>query len=138
MTHNDQNDQEVSRNIRNTLLSYLRLFSDNEYQRRIWIEENYPPDGQFITLRSAIEYFFNDIEINNVPERGLGFYFKDQAEVNAIRAFSTRLKIMIDLIGLNVSDVSYVRYPLWNEVLQAAKNAVDLMDQNDRSSKERQ
>ncbi|QHC23156.1 SCO4402 family protein [Streptomyces sp. GS7] len=112
--------------MRGEVLSAVRALADPEYQKRVWIDKIYPNPDFFddFTLNVNI---LDDAAILDNPFNVIGYTLASDQEAEAMKALSDRLLQIIEEVGSESTDSAFMASPLWDGVVQAAKNALEVM-----------
>jgi hypothetical protein len=96
---------------------------DKNMQQTNWIVEN-NNYGFWANLRDRLDIL--DILDSNF-KNSIGVIFRDQNEANIARQLAVTLDKTLDKIGIEQTDSAYLNSPLWDDVVEAAKHAYDVL-----------
>jgi hypothetical protein len=108
---------------RNFILS-VQYISDKEIQKNKWIVKN-NSYGFWANLRNQLDIL--DILDNETFEHSVDVIFRDQNEANIARQLALTLDKTLDKIGIEQPDSAYLNSPLWDDVVEAAKHAYEVL-----------
>lgn len=114
--------------MREEVFSAVRALADSEYQKRVWIERKYPNPDYFddFTLNVNI---LDDATILDNPHAVIGYTLASEEEAQAMKSLADRLLQIIEEVGSESPDSAFLASPLWNGVVEAAKNVLEVMTQ---------
>lgn len=105
--------------LRRYVINAVAALSDLQYQKRVWIDRNYPRDNYFDDLDTNIHTLYDDYRILPEPESALGDILIDGDEVERLRTLGRVLGPIIDELG-DAPDAHYLSHPSWPVVIRAA------------------
>jgi hypothetical protein len=108
---------------RNFILG-VQYISDKEMQKNKWIVKN-NSYGFWANLRNQLDIL--DILDNETFEHSVDVIFRDQNEANIARQLAVTLDKTLDKIGIEQPDSTYLTSPLWDDVVEAAKHAYEVL-----------
>ncbi|MFF2809614.1 hypothetical protein ACFVT2_21035 [Streptomyces sp. NPDC058000] len=114
--------------MREEVFSAVRALADPEYQKRVWIERKYPNPDYFddFTLNVNI---LDDATILDNPHAVIGYTLASEEEAQAMKSLANRLLQIIEEVGSESPDSAFLASPLWDGVVEAANNALEVMTQ---------
>ncbi|MGW1073413.1 SCO4402 family protein [Streptomyces sp. NPDC002537] len=112
--------------MRAEVISAVRALSDLEYQKRVWIDRQYPSPGYFddFTLNVNI---LDDATVLDAPYATIGFTLASDEEAGAMAELAARLDEVLDAVGAESPDGTFLASPLWEKVVAAAMGALDVL-----------
>lgn len=113
--------------MRDELLETMRTLADVDYQRRAWVNHEFPPGVQHDEFDYAVHFLYDDSTLAEDPEGAIGLFVKDQHEVQLIKAVVSALERVFDALGMEATDEQYISSPEWSEVLRTAFEAWQAM-----------
>lgn len=109
--------------MREELLETLRTLADAEYQRKTWLDQNFPPGTEHDCFDYAVHFIYDDTSLATDPEDTIGVFLKDENEVQMIKAVVAALERVFDALGMKATDEEYISSREWSDVLKAASRA---------------
>jgi hypothetical protein len=113
--------------MRGNAVSAVRALADETYQRRVWIDRDYPEDGYYDDFAMNLHILFDDTLVLEDPAAMLGMVLKSREEVDVMAALADALNALLDSEGSERTDAEYVVSPLWGAVVRAAGAAYGLL-----------
>ncbi|WP_216916046.1 SCO4402 family protein [Nocardia noduli] len=104
----------------------LESLADPVYQRRVWIERQFPHEGFYDDLDLSIHILYDDCVVCPDPRSTIGAVLVDGPEVDRLIELDRVLGPMIERLG-NVGDSEYLDDPQWPLVIAAARAALAAM-----------
>lgn len=111
---------------RRQLILEIKELSDLNLQKNKWVNEKYAHPF-WDDLNITIETIFDEGDLEENPEEGIGLFLQNQAEVDALKPLVKALDVVLKQIGIEKSDSAYIDSPLWQDVVVAAKHAYEVM-----------
>ncbi|WP_240351514.1 SCO4402 family protein [Streptomyces olivoreticuli] len=110
--------------MRAEVITAVRALSDPEYQKRVWVDRQYPSPGYFddFTLNVNI---LDDATVLDAPYATIGFTLASDEEAGAMAELAGCLGEVLDAVGAESPDDAFLASPLWEKVVAAAKAALD-------------
>ena len=114
--------------MRYELILTIKDLCDLSLHKNKWADSNYPHafwnnlDGSIYTLLDSTDYLDNSK--NPIP---IGVTLHNQEEADVVRSVAAKLKKVIKEIGIEHPDSAYLNSPLWNDVVEAAKHAYEVL-----------
>lgn len=107
--------------------SVARL-ADSEYQRRVWVGEEWPSAGFYDDAANSIEWLDENTLAFDDPEGLVGqMLFPD--EVLLMSLLAVRVRAILDDLGI-VDSATYLSDPRWPAVLEVAGRLRAIMERN--------
>ncbi|SBW19023.1 hypothetical protein FDG2_0926 [Candidatus Protofrankia californiensis] len=92
----------------------------------MWVELEGKDDGYQEDLDLILTFLYADSQVLHSPQAALGYVLSSPSEVQAAQSIDTALRRIID-VGTTSSDAEVIAMPIWRDVVEAAKNALDVM-----------
>jgi hypothetical protein len=114
--------------MRRELIGAIGYLCDKEMQRTKWADSNYPHafwnnlDFSLDTLLDCTDYLDN-----SENPIAVGVTLRDTNEADFVRDVAQKLKKVIKKIGVAQPDSAYLNSPLWDDVVEAAKHAYEVL-----------
>lgn len=112
--------------LRRGLILCIKDLSDFEMQKMEWTNSQYVYPF-WNHLERAIMNIEDDGLFNNNLTVQIGVRLKNQEEVDAIKPLIKALNVILDTIGIKQPDSSYLDSLLWQDVVDAAKHAYEVL-----------
>lgn len=113
--------------MRENVVSAVRALADEAYQRRVWIDRDYPEEGYYDDFTMSLHILFDDTLVLEDPAATLGTVLKSREEVDAMTVLAGALDELLDAEGSNRADEDYLASPLWGAVVRTAGAALALL-----------
>ena len=127
-----------SPHMREKLLENLMILADVEYQNQVWFEQEFPPSidndcwddfgVRLIYFEFAFDFVYDETSLVENPEGAIGIFFKDEREVELIKAVLRAIEGVFVTVGIDATDQEYISCPEWKDVLEAASKALQVMN----------
>lgn len=114
---------------RNELFRCLQALASPEYQQRVWINGDYPPEIGHDSFGYVITFFFEDTMLAEAPENNLESILEYDEEVPLIAKVGEALMRLLNAMGDDRSDAEYVNSPHWRMVVSSASQAIEFYSQ---------
>lgn len=105
--------------LRRYVINAVAALSDLQYQKKVWIDRDYPHENYYDDLDTNIHTLYDDYRILPEPESALGDILIDGDEVERLRTLGRVLGPIIDELG-DAPDAQYLSHPSWPAVIKAA------------------
>jgi hypothetical protein len=115
-------------NMRDELIETLQDLSDVEYQRRTWVNHEFPEGIQFDCFDNSIHLLLGDMSLITNPERSLGSVVENEVELNAVRKVALAIDHMLKKLGNEATDAEYINDPEWSEVINTSSEALRIIE----------
>jgi hypothetical protein len=119
--------------MRANLLDVLRALSDPDYQRRVWVEREYPHPGYYDDLDTNVHLLYDDTDIAEEPHKNIGFALRNEDEARAIEELNRVLGPLYDSLPPDTDDATVIAMPEWQAVIAAARNALRVFSEDRKS-----
>jgi hypothetical protein len=116
--------------MREQLFDTLRALADVDYQRKVWIQRQYPPGVQYDDFDLAVHFLFDDTALFDAPEKTVGWILEDEYEVRAIQKVTKAIDDLLNELGTDLTDEQYINSPMWSDVVKAASEALSALNKN--------
>jgi hypothetical protein len=116
------------------LIACLRDLRDKNTQLREWVKPQAAhafSDNVYLNI-SCMHY---DLPVYDYPEDSIGWVTVNQDEVKVIAKVYKALDEVDIKIGPNQPDTAYINNPLWERVIEVAKDAYTVFMQTEKESK---
>ncbi|MFC5660720.1 SCO4402 family protein [Streptomyces nogalater] len=113
---NDVSFPEMRRNV----LSAVQALSDEEYQRRVWVDMDYPHEGYYDDFEMNLHILYDDTLVLEDPESAMGTVLRSEEEVKAMAELASAIDLLLDREGTGKTDAEYISSPLWGPVVRSA------------------
>ncbi|MGH3387648.1 MAG: SCO4402 family protein [Actinomadura sp.] len=110
--------------MRSYVLDVLNALADPDYQRRVWVERQYPHSGFYDDLDTNIHLLYDDSDIAENPRRNIGFALRNEEEARAIERLNEVLSPLYDSLPADVDHAALLAMPEWRAVVNAAQEAL--------------
>jgi hypothetical protein len=118
-------------NLREEMIRYVRIMADPMLARSIWVEKKYDPPTVYDSFTEAIGFFFDETSVG-IKEQSIGWIVYDEQEYEAIQALMNYMGIVLDKVGGGYApDDEYLERAEWQNVVTAAKNALQILEQHE-------
>jgi hypothetical protein len=116
-----------SPDMRTRLIEYLKDLSDIDYQKNHWgvFDEK---SGTYDELDSVVHFLFDETALASDPAGLIGWSLYSIEEAVSIRKLSEAFDTVFKANGLNLSDQEYLVTQEWPLVLQAASDALSMLN----------
>jgi hypothetical protein len=111
--------------MRYELILEIKSLSDKKEQEK-WIINN-RKDGFWYGIDSETEMIIDVIPFQEYPEDQIGYTLKNDQELSAILDLIRKVKLVFTKIGMKQPDSAYLNSPLWDDVVEAAKHAYEVL-----------
>jgi hypothetical protein len=115
--------------MRNEIVRAVKALADPEYQRAAWVRHELPP-GQYDELTHRIHILYDDTQVLEDPAAAVGVYLCTHDEVDAMQKLAAALDALFDEMGTELPDEDYLQAPGWPAVVEAAREALRLLENN--------
>ncbi|WP_131769414.1 SCO4402 family protein [Candidatus Protofrankia californiensis] len=112
--------------MRSNYIECLRHLADTTWQKRMWVELEGKDDGYQEDLDLILTFLYDDSQVLHSPQAALGYVLSSPSEVQTAQSLDTALRRIIDA-GTTSSDAEVIAMPIWRDVVEAAKNVLDVM-----------
>lgn len=109
------------------MIEHLEMLSNKDLQIKSWIKHEYPEGVEYDTLMFAVEFFDDMYLADKSSYKQIGYILKDENELLVIQRLTTAIDEVFEAVGKSRSDALYLNHPLWDNVIQAAKDAFELI-----------
>jgi hypothetical protein len=111
---------------RKQVIETLETLSDINYQRRAWVEHQYPPGIQYDSFDLAVNVLFDDTALADAPEKTIGWILEDEQEMQAFSKVIHAVDEILNKLDTELTDEQYINSPEWQAVTDAAKAALSV------------
>ena len=114
--------------MREELLETLRSLADREYQHKVWLEGDYPPEIECDSFDEVVHFIYDDTVLAENPDAAIGVIIEDKKEARLISAVCQAIDLVFEALGTGVSDEEYIKSTEWTAVVEAAFRALQVME----------
>ena len=118
---------------RDEVVEAVRSLSDLAYQKRVWVDRDYPQPGFYDALDECVHTLFDDADVLPEPSGRLGVLLRSETEVEALRPLGSLLDAVVEDLGTSPAD-RYLADPRWPEVVRRAGIAYQVLSAPDLPS----
>jgi hypothetical protein len=118
---------EMLSHVRDELIGHLQTLSDLAYQRRVWVNKDFPPAVEYDEPDLTIHFLYDETGIADEAENLLGVVFKNQNEISAMKKLIEKLNLVLEKFDIGfISPAEFINAPVpeWKSVIDAAKAAL--------------
>jgi len=112
--------------IRLMIINEINALSDLEMQKREWCSKD-RDDAFWYNERLYVDTLIDAMPCEEDPPRAIGVIFRNYEELVYVQFLIQCLLRVIKEIGINQPDSAYLNSPLWNDVVEAAKHAYEVL-----------
>lgn len=112
--------------MRKSVIEALESFADPDYQRRVWINHEFPQENFYDDLDVNVSILYDDCVVVPDPRSRIGTVLVDGPEVGRLIELDQVLGPMIRRLG-NAPDAIYLGDSEWPLVVAAARAALAAM-----------
>jgi hypothetical protein len=114
--------------MRRELILYIRDLADKEMQRNKWADHRFPHPF-WNNLSYSVHALFDDADYrkDDPDPIMIDVTLRDKAEVKVVRNLISVLDNALNKIGIEQPDSAYLNSPLWDDVVEAAKHAYEVL-----------
>ncbi|MDM8549432.1 hypothetical protein QUF72_05105 [Desulfobacterales bacterium HSG2] len=122
--------------MREELIGTLKALSDRQYQKKAWIQKQYPEGIVYDCFDYAVHFLFDDTSLAEKPEKLIGVILEDEYEAALVRAVASSIERLLAETGDDLTDEAYIRSPMWENVIRTAKTAYHVVIENQNNFQE--
>jgi hypothetical protein len=108
------------------VLYNLRSLSSAKYQAERWIRRE-----RFGSFGEVIHALFDDSGFDNGTRNSIGRLLFDEEEADGITGVMGLIDNLFAKYGKRLSDAEYIAKPEWPAIMEAAREALEIMKRND-------
>ncbi|MEU4413946.1 SCO4402 family protein [Nocardia salmonicida] len=112
--------------MRKSVIEALESFADPDYQRRVWINRQFPQENFHDDLDVNVSILYDDCVVVPDPRSRIGSILIDGPEVDRLIELDQVLGPMIGRLG-NAPDATHLGDSEWPLVVEAARAALAAM-----------
>lgn len=113
--------------IRFYVINEIKDLADIEKQKKEWIS-NERDDSFWYHLTNETDFLWDgSINYDENPDEHIGDTLKNDIELKAILKLIKKLDAVLEKIGIAQPDSAYLNSPLWDDVVEAAKHAYEVL-----------
>lgn len=113
--------------MRSEVIGAVHALADRDYQRRVWVEQEYPNAGYFDDLTLNVNILYDDTKVLEDPSSTIGTCLRTTDEAEAMRLLAEALDAVFEEKGMDLSDAEYIADPRWDAVVEAAGAALRVL-----------
>ena len=113
--------------MREELLETLRSLADREYQRKVWLERDYPPEIKYDCFDEVVHFLYDDTVLAENPDAAIGVIIEDEKS-RLISVVCQAIDLVFEALGTGLSDEEYIKSSEWTSVVEAASRALQAME----------
>lgn len=114
--------------MREELLETLRSLADREYQHKVWLEGDYPPEIECDTFDEVVHFLYDDTVLAENPDAAIGVIIENEKEARLMSAVCQAIDLVFEVLGTGVSDEEYIKSAEWTMVVEGALKALQVME----------
>jgi hypothetical protein len=111
--------------MRADLCSFLKYLSDQDYQQSVWVREE--PREEWVTFSDAVSFLFDDTKLSKAPYTCIGLFLLNRNEADHLTKLISVLGGIFERHGAMLDDAAYIALPEWQQVIEAAQAAKQLI-----------
>jgi hypothetical protein len=112
--------------IRYTIIQEVKALSDLEMQKSKWCSKD-REDAFWYNRRLYVDTLVDAMPCEEDPPRSIGVVLRNYEELVYVQFLIQCLLRVIGKIGIEQPDSAYLSSPLWNDVVEAAKHAYEVL-----------
>lgn len=112
--------------MRAEVISAVQALSDPEYQKRVWIDRQYPSPDYFDNFTLNVN-ILDDAAVLDAPHAAIGFTLVSDEEARAMSELAASLNRLLSEAGAQSADDVLMASPAWERVVAAARNALEAL-----------
>ncbi|MGX1887569.1 SCO4402 family protein [Streptomyces sp. NPDC055287] len=113
--------------MRAEIISALRALSDTGYQKRVWIDRDYPHPDYYDDFTLNVNVLYDDTTVLADPEAALGYTLTSEAEVRVMKTLADVLGNTLSQVGREATDAEFLASPCWPQVVATATRALSVL-----------
>lgn len=113
--------------MRAEIIESVRALADPAYQRRVWIDREYPSPDYYDDLTLTVNILYDDTTVLADPRAALGRTLSSAAEVEVMSRLADELTRALDEVGRDRPDEEYLASAVWPSVVEAASAALEVL-----------
>jgi hypothetical protein len=117
--------------MRAEIIGAVRALADRDYQERVWINKIFPHDNFYDDFSMRVHILYDDTNVMSNPSEAVGTFIYEN-EVASFRELDRSLSPLIDDLD-DAEDAVYLADPRWPQVVQAAKDALQILQTNQQA-----
>ncbi len=119
--------------VREQIIRTIRILSDADYQKRAWVDHDFPEGTVYDCFDYAVNVLFDDTSLADDPDSAVGVALISDEEVKAISAVVQAVDNILNELGTELSDEEYINHPSWKKVVEKATIAMRVIDKQSGS-----
>ncbi len=117
--------------MRNELIEYLQDLSDLHYQRRCWLNQDYPNGVEYDELDYSVHFLFDDMDLASDAIGYIDVILRNEQEAEVVIEVCRQLSDIFKKYGTGMSDAQYLECAEWAKVISSAKTAYHVISELD-------
>lgn len=113
--------------MRSEVIGAVLALADREYQRRVWVERQYPDPDYYDDLTLNVNILYDDTKVLEDPVSTIGTCLRTVNEAEAMRKLAVALDQVFEEKGTDLSDAEYIADVRWDAVVEAACTALHVL-----------
>ena len=116
--------------MREELIHNLKALSDRNYQESAWVREEFSEGIEYDNFDLAINFLFDDTCLADNPKDLIGYCLINKQEAELVCSVTKSIDKLLSELGNDLSDSEYISSPLWEDVIQSARQAYKVVISN--------
>ncbi len=113
--------------IRFYVINEIKDLADIEKQKKEWVSKE-RDDAFWYHLTNETDFLWDgSINYDENPTEHIGDTLRDDTELQAVLSLVQKLDVVLEKIGTKQPDSAYLNSPLWDDVVEAAKHAYEVL-----------
>ena len=112
--------------IRYTIIQEAKILSNINKQKEEWVDKNYK-HSFWDNIRLFADTLIDAMPYEKDPPRSIGIVLRNYEELVYVQFLIQCLLRVIKEIGVSQPDSAYLNSPLWDDVVEAAKHAYEVL-----------
>ncbi|MCE9637530.1 MAG: hypothetical protein K8T90_17655 [Planctomycetes bacterium] len=106
----------------------LRALADSEFQQLVWVARRSDAEKRWhANFDEVVHTILDDLDLGRDPDKSIGSFTCNVDEARAAAEVACAIERLLKKYGTRRSDAEYVATREWSEVMQLARQALDLM-----------
>ena len=107
--------------MREQLIGSIETLSDIDYQRKAWVQHEFPEGVEWDDLDLHFKFLFDGPDIYDYLDESIGDILKNETELKAVKEMLNEMMNIFKEYGTELTDEEYINLPEWQEVIEKAK-----------------
>ena len=113
--------------LREELVWNLYALADPAYQKRAWVEHDFPKSVEYDDFDMVVHFFFDDTGLADGGETQIGLILENVEEARAVSDVVCAIDGVLTKHGTKLADAEYISCPEWTCVVEAARSAIRIL-----------